>query len=235
MTGDRLREARRARGWTQVELGAQLGVTQAYVSMAEKGRRELPYSLARRAAELLKAPATTLPLREEVLETGGEGERLAGERLAGELAALGYPGFSHLRHRARRNPADVLLRALKERDLDTRVVEGLPWLAAKYADLDWDWTVRNAKMLDLQNRLGFVATLARRLAEAGGAESGARKLRECGGVLERSRLAREDTLCRESLTVAERKWLRESRSEEARHWNLLTDMRVENLQSGGLS
>lgn len=230
MTGDRLRDARQARGWTQVELAAQLGVTQAYVSMAEKGRRELPYSLARRAAEILKAPATALPLREKVLETGG-----TGERLAGELAALGYPGFNHLRHRARRNPADVLVRALNEKDLDTRVVEGLPWLVAKYADLDWDWAVRNAKLLDLQNRLGFVATTARELAETSGGKRAARKLHEYAGVLERSRLAREDTLCRESLTEAERKWLRENRSDEARHWNLLTDMRVENLQSGGLS
>lgn len=235
MTGEGLRDARRARGWTQLELAAQLGVTQAYVSMAEKGERVLPYGMARRAAELLKAPATALPLREDVPRMDGTEDGLTGERLAGELAALGYPGFSHLRHRARRNPADVLLRALNEKDLDTRVVEGLPWLVAKYADLDWDWAVRNAKLLDLQNRLGFVVTTAGKLAEPSGGESRVRKLREYAGVLERSRLAREDTLCRESLTRTEREWLRENRSEEARHWNLLTDMRAENLQIGGLS
>ena len=33
-----------------------------------------------------------------------------------ELGALGYPGFSYLRSRRRRNPAEVLLEALNEPD-----------------------------------------------------------------------------------------------------------------------
>lgn len=229
MTGQELKDARKAKGCTQEELAGKLGVTQEYVSMAEHGRRVLPYGVARVAAEFLGARATALPLRKESLDTAGEEDRLAGE-----LAALEYPGFSHVRRRARRNPADVLVRALNENDLDSRVVEGLPWLAAKYADLDWEWAVRNVKLLDRQNRLGFVATMAARLAEKAEDARRERRLKEYVSVLERSRLAREDTLCLESLTEAERKWLRESRSEEARHWNLLTDMRVENLQHGGL-
>jgi transcriptional regulator with XRE-family HTH domain len=229
MTGQELKDARKAKGWTQEELAGKLGVTQEYVSMAEHGRRVLPYGVARVAAEFLGARATALPLREESLDTAGEEERLAGE-----LAALGYPGFSHLRRRVRRNPADLLVRALNESDLDSRVVEGLPWLAAKYAELDWEWAVRNVKLLDRQNRLGFVAMMAARLAEKAGDEKREQRLKEYVSVLERSRLVREDTLCLESLTEAERKWLRERRSEEARHWNLLTDMRAENLQHGGL-
>src|SRR5258707_1343275 len=71
-----------------------------------------------------------------------------------------------------------------------------------------------------------------RLAAGGIDTSRQRKLSEYAGVLERSRLVREDTLCHESLTAAERKWLRENRPAEARHWNLLTDMRVENLVHG---
>ncbi len=39
------------------------------------------------------------------------------------------PGFAYLRAKARRNPAEVLLTALKEANLDNRVTEGLPWLA----------------------------------------------------------------------------------------------------------
>ena len=229
MTGQELKEARKAKGWTQEELAEKLGVTQEYVSMSESGKRVLPYGVARTAAEVLGARATALPLRETNLDEVGEPERLAGE-----LAALGYPGFSHLRRRGRRNPADVLVRALNESDLESRVVEGLPWLAAKYADLDWEWVVRNVKLLDLQNRLGFVATMAARLAERAADTKRERRLKEYVSVLERSRLVREDTLCLESLTETERTWLRESRSEEARHWNLLTDMRVENLQYGGL-
>lgn len=231
MRGEELKEARKAKGWTQNELAARLGVTQAYVSMAENGRRPLPYGLARRAVEVSQAPPTALPL-------AGSEERLTmfseEDRLAGELAALGYPGFSHLRRRVRRNPAEVLLRALNQSDLDSRVVEGLPWLAARYADLDWNWAVRNAKLADRQNRLGFVATMAGKLAEVSGQEASARRLQEYVAILDRSRMVREDTLCRESMTNTEKNWLKESRSEDALHWNLLTDMRPEHLQHGGL-
>ena len=64
-----------------------------------------------------------------------------------ELAALGYPGFSYLRTKVRRNPAEVLLGALNEPNLDARVAEGLPWLASTYVEMDWDWLVRNAKFV----------------------------------------------------------------------------------------
>ena len=41
----------------------------------------------------------------------------------------------------------------------------------------------------------------------------------------KSRLAPEDTFCHDSMTQAERVWLREHRSPTAAHWNLLTDMK----------
>jgi hypothetical protein len=47
--------------------------------------------------------------------------------------------------------------------------------------------------------------------------------------LESSRLAREDTLCRESMLAAERRWLRSNRSPLAQHWNLLTGLTVDQL------
>jgi hypothetical protein len=47
--------------------------------------------------------------------------------------------------------------------------------------------------------------------------------------LERSRLAREDTLCRESMPDAERRWLTSNRSPLARHRNLLTGLTVDQL------
>ncbi len=47
-------------------------------------------------------------------------------------------------------------------------MEALVWVAVTYADLDWDWVVRQAKVGDLQNRLGFLVTLARQLAEQNG-------------------------------------------------------------------
>ena len=49
-------------------------------------------------------------------------------------------------------------------------------------------------------------------------------------LLERSRLANEDTLCKASLSRAERNWLRQHRPDAAVHWNLLTDLKAEDLQ-----
>ncbi len=56
-----------------------------------------------------------------------------------------------------------------------------------------------------------------------------RELREMKAVIERSRLAREDTLCADSMSEKERKKLRQKRTAKARHWNLLTDMEGKGL------
>jgi len=232
MHGQDLKEARLRRGWTQRQAAERLGVTQAYLSMAEHGRRALPSTLVRKAVELLHASPTALPVGEYTVALASNSDKLRSQ-----LAALGYPGFAHVSGRVRRNPAEVLLNALNSSDLDTRVVEALPWLAFTYPDLDWDWAVQHAKLHDLQNRLGFVTTLASRLGASPSAgqptdEPRSRRLKEYVAVLDRSRLAKEDTLCHDSLTEAERKWLRVNRSAEAVHWNLLTDMKAENLPHG---
>jgi len=146
-----------------------------------------------------------------------------------ELSALGYPGFAYLRARRRRNPAEVLIDALNEPNLDARVAEGLPWLAMTYVDMDWAWLVRNAKVRDRQNRLGFAAFLASEVAEGKNDKERARELRQYLELLESARLAREDTFCHDSMTQTERAWLREHRSPAAAHWNLLTDMKGEHL------
>ena len=146
-----------------------------------------------------------------------------------ELGALGYPGFSYHRARKRHNPAEVLFTALNEPDLDARVAEGLPWLALAYLDMDWDWLVRNAKLHDRQNRLGFAVSLARDVAGTTHDNRRAQELQQRAQLLEGSRLAREDTFCHDSMTAAERAWLRQSRSPLAEHWNLLTDLKGEHL------
>lgn len=237
MNGQELKEARLRRRWTQQQAAGKLEVTQAYLSMLEHGHRVLPYSLARKAVEVLQAPPTALPLQVAALGTllsrSGSSEKGA-EKFRADLAALGYPGFAHLRGRGRHNPAEVLLNALNQSDLDSRVVEGLPWLVLRYIDMDWDWLVQNAKVSDRQNRLGFVATLASQLGAKSTEPQRSRKLAEYVEVLDRSRLVREDTLCHDSLTEAERKWLRANRPSEARHWNLLTDMKAENLPHASL-
>ena len=147
------------------------------------------------------------------------------------LATLGYPGFAYRRRRQSLNPAELLLRALKTADLDARVVEALVWVALTYANLDWEWLVRQAKLDDLQNRLGFLVTLARQLAEQRGNAEAATRLARAEHALEYSRLQREDAF-RPSMTEAERRWLRHHRSAEAMRWNVLTNLSASELARG---
>lgn len=223
MSGPELKHARQTAGWTQQKTAARLGVTQAYLSMMEKGRRSVPPELAARAVSVLKASPTTLPLHE------AQNASASSPDFQTALGALGYPGFSYLRHSRKRNPAELLFLALSEPDLDSRVVEALPWLAFRFADLDWKWLVSHAKVHDRQNRLGFVVRLAREVAKQQSAAEPGSLLEAVESDLERSRLANEDTLCHDSMTEAERKWLRQRRPASAEHWNLLTDLTVDHL------
>jgi transcriptional regulator with XRE-family HTH domain len=221
MTSLDLRRARQAAGLSQVRAAARLRVSQPYLAMLETGNRRVTSDLARRAMRAYRLPVTVLP----PAEFGPSLQNRGADSLVGDLAALGYPGFAHLRPTRwkPRNPSEVLLGALFKDDLGARLVEALPWLVLKYWPLDQDWLVRHAKLHDLQNRLGFVITLASHLAERVGDEQRAQALSGLATELERSRLAREDTLCRTSLSGAERRWLTAQRSADARHWNLLTD------------
>lgn len=185
----------------------------------------MPEKLARKAMTLYALSPATLPVEASWHTVQSRND----DALASELATLGYPGLSHLKTRRKRNPAEVVLSALGNEDLDARLAEALPWVLLEHPDLDWQWLVRAAKVNDLQNKLGFVTNVARRLGEKLGRNDTAKLLRAQEAALERSRLAREETLCHDSLTQAERRWLRSNRSEEARHWNLLTDLSPEHL------
>ena len=226
MDGTMLREARQNKNWTQQQTARALGVTQAYLSMLEKGRRTVSEFFVRKALKVLDLPPTALPLSSEDSVAPLPSRK---HDFTEDLAALGYPGFAYLRTKVQQNPAGVLLDALNEPNLDARVAEGLPWLALTYADMDWDWLVRNVKIRDRQNRLGFAVSLASEVAESKNDSERARKLRQRLQVLESARLAREDTFCHDSMTQVEREWLREHRSRVAAHWNLLTDMKGEHL------
>ncbi|MBI4887662.1 MAG: helix-turn-helix transcriptional regulator [Acidobacteria bacterium] len=218
-----LRDKRRAAGLTQAQVAGRLGLTQAYVSMLEQGRRAVPATLRNRVAEVYG-------LGPAALAVSGDASALGSVDVARSLAALGYEPLGYLRARRRLNPAEVLLRALRHPDLESRVAEGLPWLLVHYPDLDWTWLVREAKLADVQNRLGFVVTLARQAAGLQGNAPLAAQLREREDGLDASRLAREDTFCHDSLTQAERRWLRTSRPPEAARWNLLTSLRADELR-----
>ena len=96
-------------------------------------------------------------------------------------------------------------------------------------DLDGESLVSAAKVRDLQNKLGLVTSVARRVAEKRGENDKAELLRKQERVLQRSRLFLEDTLCNDSLTQTERRWLETNRPDEAKFWRVLTDLSPEHL------
>ena len=150
------------------------------------------------------------------------------DELARNLSALGYEPYAYLKARSVPPPERVLLGALRNDDLDPRLTEALPWVAA-LPQLNWDWLASRVRLHDLQNRLGYVVDLARELAERQQNDAVAMRLRAVEQALEPSVLAREDTLCRESMTTVEKDWLRESRSLAAARWHVLSDLRLEHL------
>jgi transcriptional regulator with XRE-family HTH domain len=216
VTGRDVREARKQKRWTQTDLAEKLGVTQAYVSLLESDQRDLPRRLQPKLVTLLDLPASDLPMT-------GTAAPLPEERVASALASLGYPGFAHLAHARKLNPAELLDRTLRRPHVEARIAEALPWVVVHYPHLDWAWLVSQAKQHDFQNRLGFVVTVARELADRSGDTSTAQVFRAWEDVLQRSRLQKEDSFAGDRLTDAERRWLRTNRSVEAAHWNMLSN------------
>jgi transcriptional regulator with XRE-family HTH domain len=216
MNHEQLKATRLNRGWTQQEAAGRLGVTQAYLSMLEEGRRNPSLDLVRKLMRVYGLPPTVLPVSEVR-------ENVTAEFLAQGLASLGYPGFAHLRRGAKPvNPAVFLLTAVAQHNLEARVAEGLPWLVLRYSDMDFSWLVPQARMRNLQNRVGFSVTLAR-LASQNNA------LQAPEEMLVDSKLQKEDSFCKE-LSESERRWLREHSSDEAKRWNLLSDLRPDALR-----
>jgi transcriptional regulator with XRE-family HTH domain len=215
-----LHHARKAAGLTQAGAARKLGVSQPYLSLLEAGRRELTAKLARKAVTLYRMPPTALPLHRH----GNKPAKADAQTLTEQLSALGYPGFAHVPARRACNPAEFLFAALAQNNLDSRLAGALPWVVWRYPELDWDWLVSAVKLNNLQNRLGFVTAFARRLAEASNDAVKTATLKTQEARLEAARLVREDTLCHESLSLAERNWLRKERPTDALHWNLLTDL-----------
>lgn len=205
-----LKQVRLRRGYTQQEAAVRLGVTQPYLSMLEKGTRKPSVGLARKLMRQYEVSATVLPVSDAPLN-------VTPDFLARELGSLGYPGFAHLRRETQEvNPAKFLLTALAQKNLEVRVAEGLPWLVLRYPEMDFNWLVPQARLKNLQNRLGFAVTLAKLASQNENLATPERELSE-------SKLAKEDSFCQE-LSELEQRWLREHRSEQARQWNLLSGL-----------
>ncbi len=220
MTLEQWTSGRENAGMTQVVAARALGVSQPYLSQLEKGLRASSGALARRAAKLYKLPAA-LPLAEP-----SELHKLSADDLQRKLASLGYPGFEHVRSKTVRNPAEVVLGAVLKPDLDTRLVEALPWVLRAYTDLNWEWLRDRAKLHNAQNKLGYLVHLA---GQTAGELPRRQVLSRWEKELDDARLAREGTLCRDSMPEPERKWLKANRPAAAAHWNLLTSLAAEQL------
>jgi transcriptional regulator with XRE-family HTH domain len=224
MTGLELKLSRKERGWTQVQAASRLGVSQPYLALLEAEKRKLPRKLARKAINLYGFSPTALP------PTSGPLRRVSADMLARDLASLGYPGFAYMRSGWKKNPGEVLLTALAQPDLESRLTEALPWLMLKYPKLDTKWVVSQARLFGLSNRLGFVVDLAKPLAKR---QDQVDCFAQLALLLRASRLDVESTLCQESLSNVERNWLRQNRSDDAKYWHLLTDWKPSDLQYVG--
>jgi transcriptional regulator with XRE-family HTH domain len=221
MTVQQWTTGRKAAKLTQVQAAKALGVSQPYLSQLENGSRVAGVELARKAAAVYRLSAAVLPLPK-----AADKPTVDPTEMERELGALGYPGFAHASQGEPRNPAGVVYDAVVQKDLDTRLVEALPWVLNAYTDLDWRWLRDHAKLRNVQNRLGYLVELAKGAAGNG---RDVHTLSEWVRDLEDARLVREDTLCRESMPQAERRWLKLHRPPAAEHWNLLTSLTVEQL------
>jgi transcriptional regulator with XRE-family HTH domain len=218
-----LKAARKKVGWNQQELATRLGVSQTLVSLWEHGVRRFSPRRLRQFRDLgLELPPTTFPLPSHL--------RRSRVDYGQELANLGYPGLAHLGTGGPNyNPAQLLVMALGEHHLERRLAEALPWLAFAFWDMNWEWVRREAKVGDLQNRLGFTLALAKKLAAQKQQPEALAHLGQQEDSLRQSLLAREDTYANETMSEAERKWLREQRPAEAAAWHVLSDMEADQL------
>lgn len=149
------------------------------------------------------------------------------------LGALGYPGFvslfSEIEAEEGHDPAVVLMAALACDRLEDSVLEALPWLVLRYGNLDWNWLVAEARRRSVQNRLGFVVSLALR-ASAG--SLGMEQLTRLAAIEEElfaCRLPRQETRWLR-VPPAKREFIAARRGEEAAQWGVPSCLRPDELR-----
>lgn len=221
-----LKKARVRAGLTQAQLARQLGTTQAYVSLLERGFRRPSMSLARRAVTVLNLPLTDLPLPTNQGNVSGN----LGDWATHGLARLGYPGYSYLDPaKVLASPSEVLLRVLTAECPAPRLLEAMPWLLLHYHGFENN-LVKAAWEQSVQNRLGFVVSLAKSVAQQNPNYSNrVQELERLEADLEYYRLAREDDLGETPKSERARSWARNQRTQMAVHWNVLTRLSPQHL------
>jgi len=227
MNGEQLLKERLSRNWEQQDAAGKLKVSQPYLSLIEAGKRPVTEKLALRAVRVFNLPPTALPVKNHSKTSRSKTEDL----LAFQLAGLGYPKFSHLKIKKSRkvNPASVLISVLQTNDLESRIVEALPWLIFNFREMDWSQVFNTAKLCDAQNRLGFLLSLSYKLSVKTNDKNKKDLFKQLLSTLEKSRLALNDSFQRESLTEAEKAWLKKNRSKDARRWRVLSNLSPDNL------
>jgi len=237
VNGAEFKTWRKKAGKTQADAARGVGVQQPFVCAVEKGLRPLTprlknwlYSVC---PEALSATSPPLGAPSEHAHWYGADPSKAtpyGELLKEHLGNLGYPGFAYLARMPRKvDPLLVLLGALNTEDLDQRVIEALPWVLAHQRDLDWRKLTDEVRLLNLQNRLGFLLEVTVEAAKKLHFSDVTLQLEPWLNRLREARLYKEDTLCKKSLTQVERRRLHRSRPKAARFWRLLTDLNAKEV------
>ncbi len=151
------------------------------------------------------------------------------QRLASCLAFIGYPGYGYLRSCERGEaPRKVLLAVLSCNEPEPRMIEALPWLILRYWCMDFDGLIEEAKALHVQNLLGFLVNVARRISQRGSNRIRTETLKWIEADLDSSRLNGEFFLFPIKTTI-QRDWIASNREPEAKHWGILATLKPEHI------
>jgi hypothetical protein len=145
------------------------------------------------------------------------------DELKQALGSLGYPGFAYLGSGDPVDPAELLLDAIDRDDLDSRVREGLPWVARAYPGLNWDWLAAESERRMRQNRLGFIVALA---ALSSSHLAVHEKLIAVAQRIAEFRRDEWDTLCSKSMTKVERTRIHSQAFPIAVRWRIDSDLEL---------
>jgi hypothetical protein len=145
------------------------------------------------------------------------------DELAKALGLLGYPGFAYLGAGEHVDPAGLLLDAIDQDDLDSRVREGLPWVARAVPDLNWGWLAVESERRVRQNRLGFIVALA---AVSSPYLAVHEKLKAVAERIAEIRTDEWDTLCGGSMTKVERARVHSQSFPIAARWHIDSDLEL---------
>jgi hypothetical protein len=152
------------------------------------------------------------------------------QTLAQHLAFIGYPGYGYLRQSCERGetPMKVLLEILSCIDPEPRLIEALPWIILHHWRMDFHRLIERAKTSHVQNQLGFLVSIARRISQTGRNHLRTEALKQIEAELDNVRVNGEFFLFPIKTTV-QRDWIASNREPEAKHWGILATLKPEHI------